>query len=134
MNLKIYVPESLERVLKTLLSISNSKNEMREILTMGDITHSYIISVHELLCYNSYKKHQIFLKRAIFEKKHFIVFLVQIYTKITKKNVDFEILANITPSLRNDFFRTWHPCSRIWHSCLNEVVQSVTSRFFARET
>ena len=28
-------------------------------------------------------------------------------------------------------FRTWQPCPGIWHSCLSEVGESVTNRFFA---
>ena len=45
--------------------------------------------------------HQIFLKRANFEKILLFYLLVQIYTKITK-NVNFEILATVTPFLRNE--------------------------------
>ena len=30
---------------------------------------------------------------------------------------------------KRNFFRTWHPCWRIWHSCLYEVLKNVTNRF-----
>ena len=51
----------------------------------------------------SFKVNQIFLKGLFFEKIILFNLLVQIYTKITK-NINFEILANIPPFLRNEFF------------------------------
>ena len=39
-------------------------------------------------------------------------------------------MANVSPVLRHDFFRTWQPCPRICHSCLFEIITNVTSKFF----
>ena len=68
------------------------------------------------------------MKRTNFEKIILLFLLGQIFTRITKKNVNFEILAHVPPFAKRKFFMTWQPCRRIWQSCLSEVLKNVTNR------
>ena len=35
---------------------------------------------------------------------------------------------------KRNFFRTWQPCRRIWHSCLSEVLKMLSIDFSSQKT